>query len=504
MTRPLLVLGLDGLDADVLRTLDTQQPLPHLARLLDPTMSQPMRPGEERYTGLAWEQFSSGKDAASGGRTSAVCFDPDTYRVTQPTTRLAPFTATLDARVVAFDVPYFDLAAGNACGLARWGAHDPGVPRHAHPASLDAEMEARFGQYPAEPWIYGFVWPDPEATRQMGDALLRAVEMRTELTSWLLTQRLPDWDLALTVVAELHSATEALWHGFDPSHPLHDHPSAVIAREALGAIYAAADRFVGQIADACPHADVLAFTCHGMGRNNADVPAMLLLPELLYRSETGHRAFEAPSTWQARGGGPAHWPAGADWSQLVLSTMTPPRVARRSRWSTRLERVDCLSYDVPMHWMPATHYQNAWPAMRAFALPSFYDSRVRLNLKGREAHGRIPARKARAMLNELRALLAETIDLETGRPVEVELLSPLDGTASPQAAADADLIVRWLGQTTGLQHPKCGVIGPAPWRRTGGHTGGDGRVATIGASSLALPNDLDSPATLSQWLCTTR
>ena len=51
-------------------------------------------------------------------------------------------------------------------------------------------------------------------------ALTRAVEIRSAAARWLLSEKLPDWDLALIVVSEAHSAIEPLWHGVDLSHPL--------------------------------------------------------------------------------------------------------------------------------------------------------------------------------------------------------------------------------------------------------------------------------------------
>ena len=35
-------------------------------------------------------------------------------------------------------------------------------------------------------------------------------------------------------------------------------------------------------------------------------------------------------------------------------------------------------------WVPASRYRSHWATMRAFALPSMYDGRIRLNLRGRE------------------------------------------------------------------------------------------------------------------------
>jgi hypothetical protein len=38
------------------------------------------------------------------------------------------------------------------------------------------------------------------------------------------------------------------------------------------------------------------------------------------------------------------------------------------------------------------------------------------------------------------------------------------------AGPDADLIITWNRAIDALEHPRYGVIGPFPFRRTGGHT----------------------------------
>ncbi|MGE0191513.1 MAG: hypothetical protein AB7T63_05655 [Planctomycetota bacterium] len=495
MSRPLLVIGLDGLDPELLRGFLAEEALPHLAPLLG-ARSIELEPGDERWSGLAWEQFTAGRPEATRRRSSTVGFDPATYAVGQPTSRTLPFTAGLDVPVVAFDVPYFDLVPGEARGLGAWGAHDPGVARHSVPKDLVDEVTQRFGPYPAPTWIYGFTWPDAEATKRMGLDLARAVDVRAEVARWLLGTRLPGWKLGLVVIGELHGAVEALWHGVDPAHPLAGHASAPVAREALRQIVRAMDRFVGRLMAAFPEADVVAFVPHGMGTNHADVPAMLLMPELLLRHETGERAYEPPA-----GGIPgedAPWPEGLDWSATVLRHFRAPRASRQGLRRRRVpDTRDGRGRELA--WMPAARYRGAWSRMRAFALPSFYDSRIRLNVIGREAAGRVRPREAASVLDDLEALLAETRDPTTGRAVEVRVArAPVDALLE-RPPDDADLVVGWPRRTHVLEHPRHGRIGPAPWRRTGGHTGGTGRLAVLGGDVDDLPTRLGAPDTVSAW-----
>lgn len=223
--------------------------------------------GSAKRSGLAWEHISTGFSPADADRFSAVSFNPDAYSVWQDGTSIAPFVAQLPVRTVVFDPPYFDLTrAASARGIVGWGAHDPGIAPASNPRELWREVKARFGPYPANEWIYGLSWPCAERTRVMTGQLVEAVEARARAADWLLAERVPDWDLAIVVVSELHSGIEALWHGVDPSHPLHHLPSAKPAGEGMKALYQAVDRLVGCLVERFQDATVVVFAAHGMGR----------------------------------------------------------------------------------------------------------------------------------------------------------------------------------------------------------------------------------------------
>jgi predicted AlkP superfamily phosphohydrolase/phosphomutase len=379
--------------------------------------------------------------------------------------------------------------AAQVRGLVNWGAHDPGIAAMSRPADLRDEIIAKFGPYPAEEYIYAFDWPSALKTQTAGDALVAALDQRTRIARWLFCERFPDWDLALVVVSELHSVIESMWHGWDPSHPLHDHDSAAPARRGVERIYESLDRFVGTLAEAIPAAEVIAFSMHGMGRNNADVPTMLLLPELLYGLQFGHALYEPRAEWRASRGLPLldetdHW----DWavkccfkapqrSAIVnlhslwhrvpawLSSKISPQGAPKTRDDGRL--------DLSLDWMAATFYQPHWSKMRAFALPAFVNGRIRINLVGRERHGMVELSDYDDVCHEIEDLLKACCDPQTGAPV----VASIDRSCTdPQAVneSNADLTVLWRGAPLALAHKDLGVIGPAPFRRTGGHTGGHG------------------------------
>jgi predicted AlkP superfamily phosphohydrolase/phosphomutase len=476
--RRVLAIGLDGFEPSVADRLIAAGRLPALARLCTQSASWELDHGPARRTGLAWEHVATGLSPAGADRWSSVDFEPSDYGAWILGATRPPFTCGLGLRTVIFDAPYFDLTADpDGRGLVSWGAHDPGIDPFSNPPDLKAEIDRRFGDYPATPWIYGFAWPSADRTAAMGTALAAGVDRRAEVAEWLFTTRFPEWDLALVVVSELHSAAEGLWHGIDPDHPLHGHPSAGPAGQGVEAVYERTDALIARLAAAVPDATLAVFSMHGMGPNNSDVPGMVLLPELLYRHGTG-RAKLRTSPWPV-GEGPPTLEPDASW----LGTMGRlyKREGLRARW--RRPRHARPTGARPLHWMPPTRYQADWPALDAFALPSFYDGRVRVNLQGREAAGRVAPVDHHAALDEVELLLRECRDPATG----ASAVASVERADDPAAVnrTDADLVVMWAGAPLALEHDRLGTIGPIPYRRTGGHTGGPGVLYLAGGPTAA-------------------
>src|SRR5262249_55588517 len=126
---------------------------------------------------------------------------------------------------------------------------------------------------------------------------------------------------------------------------------------------------------------------------------------------------------------------------------------------------------LPLDWMPTHLYQRYWRAMPFFALPSFYDGRVRLNLAGRERDGMISPADYDSVCDEVESLVRGCRDLRSGEPVvdHVDRYGGRDPLA--MGPSQSDLVIVWRVAALGFQHPVLGSIGPLPYRRTGGHTG---------------------------------
>jgi predicted AlkP superfamily phosphohydrolase/phosphomutase len=495
--RRVLAIGLDGLEINLAERLMAAGEMPALAALRQRSACFRLDHGAAQRTGLAWEHVASGLSPDSARRWAAVEFDPRTYRVWQEGAKFEPWWAGVDRKVVVFDMPYVDLKrARNTYGIVAWGAHDPGTAVGARPRALLREFLRRFGHYPSE-WTYGTPWPSPRRTREMGAALSQALETRARAARWLVTERLADWDFFIAVAGELHGSIEGLWHGVDSHHPLHQHPSAAAAAHGLLAVHRALDRMVHDLTHCAGDAAIVAFAMGGMGPNHSDAQSMVLLPELLYRHAFSRSLLSVPAVWAAA---PADVPileeddtwdaASARWLPLggqgqqrrTLYGSLRAAATSRPRFKAGLKRLRraVTAWGLgerpvqSLAWQPASRYSDHWSRMRAFALPSFYDGRIRINLKGRERDGVVEVACYEETCQTIEALLHECRNPLTGeRAVDsVERAATRDPLSL--TGSESDLLVVWRGVAAALQHPRLGLIGPVALRRTGGHTGSHG------------------------------
>ena len=510
-----LVICLDGYEDSLGEEMMAQGELPSLTKLKSSSAHMRLDHGPAQRTGLAMEHVASGMSPEDANRWAAVSFNPTNYDVWQEGTKQTPFTNYIKAKTVVFDAAYFDLRrTPKVEGIVNWGAHDPGIATNSNPSDLLAEFNERFGEYPAKGCLYEIPWPSPKACQRTGDRLTEAVDIRTEGSLWLLKERLPDWDLGIVVVSEPHSAIEALWHGVDPTHPLHILPSAESAGEGLRSVYRAIDRLISRLTETFSDARVVVFSMGGMGPNRSDSASMVLLSELLYRNAFGTNLMQQRRDWiDAPNGIPILKP-GENWSQTIHD-LIPHNSAESMSYQNQLRKRITPFIPIPikkvlrtvldtvgqagkklrsanikpvtssLNWMPTTLYQSYWKKMPAFALPSFYDGRIRINLKGREQDGMINPTHYHNMCDEMETLLNECRDPVTGESV-VDFIERPAGNRNPltMGPTECDLVVVWKGPLA-LNHPRLGQIGPIPYRRSGGHTGPHG-MAYISRSTLPL------------------
>jgi hypothetical protein len=453
---------------------------------LDPVATLPDSSCAEH---LRWEYLIAGLTVHESWRHGSIRFDPRTYDTWQRGERFEPFFTQLAARTVIFDAPSCDLTRGERVrGIVGWGVHDRFQPLSSNPPELASALLAGPGPYPAHEVMHAQPWPSPEGIRAMGETLVRGVGARTRAARWLLTEQLTDWDIALVTGGEAHSGAETFWHGIDSSYPLHDHPSATVAASAMRDVYRANDRMIAELLDAAQPSSVLIFAMRGLGPNNTDGPTMFLLAELLYRWSCGRSLMQVPAEWKdAPRSIPVPVPGQeiTSWSSQWFPPPSPqrprggairglvPRPARRVLRGARraLQQTDQVPTGrTSVAWSPTTRYSEWWPSMKAFALPSFAEGRIRVNLRGREQHGIVEPSQYSDLCDELEALVRACHDPRTGEPV-VEHVNRASADPLELTNAEVDLAIVWRGMACAFEHPDLGTIGPVPFWRTGAHTG---------------------------------
>lgn len=284
-----------------------------------------------------------------------------------------------------------------------------------------------------------------------------------------------------------------MWHLSQTDHPLYNLIGAGDPGDRMLEVFKAVDRAIGEILASAPEdAHVLVFAAHGMGPNVLDVPSMTFLPEFLYRYSFPGKVGIA----DGKIGTPLQPPIlecqKNSWLWEVWSTKhdsnplrkwlrrnAPYRLFKRlepflgsSSQPDLISPFKLLEQGDPLYFQPATWYKPCWSKMTAFAIPSFSEGYIRLNVKGREAHGIVSPSDYEAVCDDICQKLNQLIDGRTGKPMVKEIIRIRQAAGDRDVRLpDADLVVLWKDDcpTDVVESPEFGRIGPVPHFRAGSH-----------------------------------
>jgi predicted AlkP superfamily phosphohydrolase/phosphomutase len=501
MSAKVLAVWLDGAEPTLVEEMMRAGKLPVLAglRARGAYGRLACAPGDSQES--TYGTVATGQPPAQTGSWLDGTFDPLTYTFPLDTERRngdvpAYFALGPGYRVATFDVPRLALQK-NTYGLQvlSWGAHAGGVPAASEPPAVYGELLARHGRHPTGDGIDHAPFNDEAALADLHSRLLQGVAVRGEATADLLGR--DDWDLFLTALGEPHVAGHHFWPW--PERP--DLFASLGGPEAVRSIYLAVDRCLGRMVEAAgPNARTVVFSVRGMRANCEDAGTMVVLPELLFRDSFGRPGLDL--------GNPSLPPSPESLAGIHNWVMEIWNLRRRpDRLETALDRLPGplaraarallpttprlahpLTCPPATGWQATTWYQPHWPRMRAFVLYSNSDGFIRLNVRGREAHGRIaPADYDRAC-GDVTDLVSALTD-PTGRSVVEEIFRTRKTPRCGPNDHPADLVVRWAAHARDcFTHPRWGVLGPVPVHRAGAHTG-DGFLCAAGPgipSAIAL------------------
>ena len=497
MKHPVIAIGLDGVDPSLLEKWMSQGHLPNISRLREQGVYTRLETSNYYISEAAWPTLLSGCLPQQTGHWTTVKYNPNTYDVKQSplysSTEYPPFYTMAERRVAIFDVPKVTFFGVNGIQVLGWGSRANINKAHlSEPASLFQELVDRYGEFPLHQEDVNVL--DLAALDRLEKNLKTAVSRRTAICLDLL-QREP-WDLFLTVFSETHYAAHSLWHLSQPDHPLHQTLGKRFKSDVLLEVFQSVDEAIGKILSSVPkQAHIVLFTDCSTSANVTDVPSMMLLPEFMYRFNfpgkcgiASGKAGTKPKppltgTLAKRG-----W-LGMAW-KLKHETNPLKRFLRPKLPNTLFnllepcfgvsKQLDLLSpfelqlQSHPLHYQPAVWYKLFWSQMKAFALPSFSDGRIRINLQGRDACGIVPRSHYDALCDQLEQKLYQLTDARTGKPLVEKVLRTRSPSDDNHKLPDADLVVTWQDEqvTDVVDSPEFGRIGPVPFFRTGGHRPG--------------------------------
>ncbi len=525
---PVIAFGLDAADPALIEKWMEQGHLKNLRRLREQGAYGRLRTFEYYRAETPWETFLTGSSPANTGYWAPVKFYPDTYEAVDieayDFAEHPPFYALGDDyRVAVFDMPHSTLADDvNGLQVLAWGAHAPLTPSHSQPANLLQELIDKHGEHPALHKDFASC-QNLKALKRLAETLKTGISRRSAICQDLLERE--QWDFFLTIFGELHSAGHYLWHTSQPDNPLYEAMKAYSEGDLLLEVFEAVDTAIGEILAKAPeNANIMVFSAHGMGTNVMDLPSMFFLPEFLYRWNFPGKYGIAKGEMDQPPGSPIvsgrikrGW-SGTLWS--LKHDSNPIKRFLRQKLPTKLFKViepifgasqqpDLISpfqiakNSEPFFYQPAVWYKAFWPQMKAFALPSFSEGYIRINLKGREAQGTVDPEEYEAVCDELTQKLYNLKDARTGECMIKEIVrtrkSPTD---SNPKLPDADLVIIWQEKyaTDVVESSDIGRIGPVPFNRTGSHRS-DGFIVAQGpdiapGSSLPKGHALDLAPTV--------
>lgn len=492
-----VAIGLDSAEPTLVESYVEKGYLPAIKKLMKEGSTLRLQNFEFFSAETPWTTFATGCRPQTLGYWSPLRFSAPDYtmktRAAYEFNEFPPFYALGEMfRVAAFDVPQVRLCE-NIKGLqvGAWGAHSPQVPSASSPEGLFAELVSRYGRHPGLHDDYAECL-DLAAVARLREILPVGIRRRADICCDLLDRE--PWDLFLTVFGEPHTIGHNMWQVSCPDHPLYDSLRPRVQGEPMREIYEAIDFSVARILSRVgPEVRVVLFSAHGMGPNTMDLPSVAFLPEIMYR-------LSFPGRW-AIGGGQGGDPPGPPllsclrdswiwevWSARHDDHALRRRVRRRAPWGL-FKRVEGLLGPRPQDdlvspfalmdrhvrevpFQPASWFAPLWPRMKAFALPSFSEGYIRINLKGREPSGVVDPANYEAVCNEIVDALTTLRDARKGIAMVRKVLrtraDPLD--ADPRLP-DADIVVAWQEEhaTDTVESPRFGRIGPLPHFRAGSH-----------------------------------
>ncbi|HEV3469780.1 MAG TPA: alkaline phosphatase family protein [Pyrinomonadaceae bacterium] len=426
-----LAVGLDAAEPALVRELVERGEMPALRSLSDGGAWARVVSPAHVGSGAVWPTFLTGEGPAAHGVYGEWAWRPEAMGLTRYHGRaLRPFWKGLAEEgltVGVLDVPFAPLVGlSQGFEISEWGAHDVLEGRTEFgPADLSELLTKEFAPHPLSLDRLDAAGPeDREALQRVRRGCAEGARLRGELGARLLGERRPQ--LAVVVFPEIHHAAHYLWHGVGPEHGFYGGGARRGSQGfegALAEVCREVDAAVARLVEAAgPGAAVLVFSLHGM-RPTRGIPNFLgpLLCERGFARLAGWRSL----SWRGRA-----------VSALAAAKRLAPAPLKKLYYKSLPQTATQRLARPTM--MPAYD----WSRTRAFALPTDQHGWVRVNLKGREAEGVVPAAEYESVCAEVEGTLRGLLTRD-GRRVVRDVLRTAGGVGEALGSLLPDLVVHW-------------------------------------------------------------
>lgn len=429
--RPVLAIGIDAAEPQLIRTLVEAGDAPTLKRLVEEGTWAGVASPASIGSGTVWPTFFTGTPPASHGIHSDWCWRPEEMSLVRYDDRgLTPFWKRLSregVRVGVLDVPFAPLVGlKEGFEISEWGAHDAfeGRMRFA-PERLGEMLSGEVAPHPFS--MNGHRGAhEPDALRQLSRDCLEGARLRGELALRLMRET--QTDFSLIVFPEIHHASHKLWHtlGCEPEDSFYSRDEIEQGRliePKLPDILREIDRQIGRLIEAAgDEALVLVFSLHGMKRARG-LPAFLEM--LLCAHDFSRISGWSNQSWKERG--------------LSLFAACKRRTPARLKklYHRRLPREMTNKLAQPT-MIPAYD----WKRTRAFSLPSDQHGWIRINLSGREAKGCVPLESYDRTCSEIEEMLLK-LRMQDGRALVSDVTRTSESARAALSQAIPDMVVHW-------------------------------------------------------------
>ena len=422
---PLWIIGLDGLEPDLLARWSAEGHLPTLSACMARGRHGRLLSTPNQLTSSAWMTVATGCSPATHGVYNFQERVPGEYRLRLPTAAdrsLPAFWETASdagCTVITARVPMsYPVRPVHGLQVADWLAPSPNSPGFAYPESLARDLRRRFDH---AFWLEPTDLLNSARYYRVLQALLHNADRTFELFDYLLSRERAD--LFFGVVREADVAGHIFWGFHAGTKSCHDPYLTRDLQEALRQVYERIDQRLGEMLARMPSGgNLLIVSDHGMGSrpHGPDyVGPLLEQAGLMVR----HPAPTAP---------PRRWP------------QVREAACRHIPWSLR-RRLKPLDADTWSRGFTQSHLAHIdFARSRAFSYLYSTMGEVWLNLQGRDPQGVVaPGREQRELEDALADMFAGCEEMATGRPLVESVWRRDELFAGPHRDIFADLHVRF-------------------------------------------------------------